>query len=154
MVPGEEEVSGGTDADGHCGLVIDERASASRRSGVSASTFRNSEGPSLQYGAALQIRVSRRDDDVSVVVLLGELDVTSMAQFESAIVELLSGEPKALIFDLTQSEFVSAQGYDAIGRCSLEVPVEVRSRTGVAARVLAVLGYEGVDAVRGPAVTA
>ena len=83
----------------------------------------------------------------AVVTLLGELDITSMAQFEAMIGEVLSHEPKGLVFDLTQSEFVSAQGYDAIGRCSLEVPVEVRSRTGVAGRVFAVLGYEQVDVI-------
>ena len=60
---------------------------------------------------------------------------------------MLSSTPKALMFDLTQSQFVSAQGYDAIGRCSLEVPVEVRSRTGVAGRVFAALGYGRVDVV-------
>ena len=84
---------------------------------------------------------------LAVVTLLGELDITSMAQFEAMIGEVLSHEPKGLVFDLTQSEFVSAQGYDAIGRCSLEVPVEVRSRTGVAGRVFAVLGYEQVDVI-------
>ena len=47
-----------------------------------------------------------------------------MAQFEGMISEVLSENPKELIFDLTQSEFISAQGYAAIGRCSLEVPVE------------------------------
>ena len=65
------------------------------------------------------------------------------------ITEVLSGKPKELIFDLTQSEFVSAQGYDAIGRCSLRLPVQVRSRTGLAARVFAVLGYEEVNVVTG-----
>ena len=127
--------------------MIDERASASRRSVVRSSTLRNSETPNLQYGAAFNIRIIRRDDDSSVVILLGELDVTSMAQFEVMITEVLSSKPKELIFDLTQSQFVSAQGYDAIGRCSLEVPVEVRSRTGVAGRVFAVLGYERVEVI-------
>jgi hypothetical protein len=127
--------------------VIAERASASRRSVVRPSTLRNSETPNRQYGAAFHIRIIRRDDDCSVVILLGELDVTSMAQFEVMITEILSRRPKELIFDLTQSQFVSAQGYDAIGRCSLEVPVEVRSRTGVAGRVFAILGYERVDVI-------
>jgi anti-anti-sigma regulatory factor len=127
--------------------VIDERALASRHPHVRLSTLRSSETPNLQYGAAFNIRIIRRDDDSSVVILLGELDVTSMAQFELMITEVLSSRPKELLFDLTQSQFVSAQGYDAIGRCSLEVPVEVRSRTGVAGRVFAVLGYERVEVI-------
>lgn len=101
----------------------------------------------MQYGTAFQIRIIRHDDGSSVAILLGELDGTSMAQFESVIAELLSSKPKQLLFDLTQSQFVSAQGYDIIGRCSLEVPVEVRSRTGVAGRVFAVLGYDRVDLI-------
>jgi anti-anti-sigma regulatory factor len=127
--------------------VIDERAPASRSSAEWSSKFRKSDAPNLQYGTAFHIRVISRDDDLAVVTLLGELDITSMAQFEAMIGEVLSHEPKGLVFDLTQSEFVSAQGYDAIGRCSLEVPVEVRSRTGVAGRVFAVLGYEQVDVI-------
>jgi anti-anti-sigma regulatory factor len=123
------------------------RASACRRAVVRPSTLRNSDTPNLQYGAAFNVRIIRRDDHSSVVILLGELDVTSMAQFEVMITEVLSSGPKALIFDLTQCQFVSAQGYDAIGRCSLEVPVEVRSRTGVAGRVFAVLGYERVEVI-------
>ena len=127
--------------------MIDERSLATRRSEVRSSTLRDNEAPNLQYGTAFHTRIIRRDDGTCVAILLGELDVTSMTQFELMITELLSGKPKELIFDLTQSEFVSAQGYDAIGRCSLRLPVEVRSRTGLAARVFGVLGYEGVDVV-------
>ena len=128
-------------------LVIDERTLDSERSVLRTSTFRSSEAPNLQYGSTFRMRVIRREHESSVAVLLGELDVTSLEQFELMITEVLSSEPKELVFDLTQSEFVSAQGYDAIGRCSLRVPVEVRSRTGVAARVFAVLGYDRVNVV-------
>ena len=85
----------------------------------------------------------RRDDGSVALLLLGDLDITSMAQFERMITEVLSGSPKELIFDLTQSQFISAQGYAAIGHCSLEVPV-VRSRTVLASKVLAIYGYEQV----------
>jgi hypothetical protein len=67
-----------------------------------------------------------------------------MVQFERMITEVLSGSPKELIFDLTRSQFISAQGYAAIGDCSLEVPVRVRSRTGLASKVLTIYGYERV----------
>ena len=40
------------------------------------------------------------------LLLLGELDITSMVQFERTITEVLSGNPKQLIFDLTHSQFI------------------------------------------------
>ena len=68
-----------------------------------------------------------------------------MAQFEQMIAEVLSGSPKELVFDLTRSQFISAQGYAAIGRCSSEVPVKLRSRTTLASKVLSIYGYERVE---------
>ena len=57
-----------------------------------------------------------------------------------------------MIFDLSQSLFISAQGYAAIGDCSLEVPVRIRSRTDLLSKVLAIYGYDRVMIVteRGP----
>jgi hypothetical protein len=49
-----------------------------------------------------------------------------------------------LIFDLTQTQFISAQGYAAIGDCSLQVPVRVHAKTGLASKVLAIYGFEQV----------
>jgi hypothetical protein len=124
--------------------VIDDRLLASRDSDAMSSTLRNSAAPNLWYGTSFQIRVSRRDDGSVALLLLGDLDITSMVQFERLITEVLSVSPKELIFDLTQSQFISAQGYAAIGRCSLEVPVRVRSSTVLASKVLAIYGYEQV----------
>ena len=75
-----------------------------------------------------------------------------MSQFERVITKVLSANPKELIFDLTQSQFISAQGYAAIGHCSSEVPVRLRSRTSLAAKVLDIYGYDRVTVVteRGP----
>jgi hypothetical protein len=119
---------------------------------VRAATLQNSEAPHLQYGISFQTRVIRRGDGSVSLLLLGELDITSMAEFERMVSEVLMGSPKELIFDLTQSQYVSAQGYAAIGRCSVEVPVMVRSRTGLASKVLATYGYERVAIAieRGP----
>jgi hypothetical protein len=39
---------------------------------------------------------------------------------------------------------VSAQGYAAIGRCSLHTSVEVRSGTTLASRVFDIYGYDRV----------
>jgi hypothetical protein len=124
--------------------VAGDRASVSLRPVVRAATLRESQVPNLHYGTSFQIRVVHRDDGSVALLVLGELDITSMAQFEQMIAEVLSGSPKELVFDLTRSQFISAQGYAAIGHCSLEVPVRVRSRTGLASKVLAIYGYERV----------
>jgi hypothetical protein len=58
-----------------------------------------------------------------------------------------------LIVDLTGCQFVSAQGYAAIGRCSLRTPVEVRSGTTLASRVFEIYGYDRVTTVTTPAPT-
>jgi hypothetical protein len=114
--------------------------------------LRNGETPTLPYGTLFQVHVAHRDDESVVLLLLGELDVPSMDAFERVVAEVLSSTPRALIFDLTQSEFVSAQGFATIGRCSTEITVEIRSRTHLASRVLTALGYEGIKVfvARGP----
>ena len=48
-----------------------------------------------------KFNLSGRDDESVALLLLGELDITSMSQFEHMITEVLSGSPKELIFDLT-----------------------------------------------------
>lgn len=111
---------------------------------------RRDDAPNLEYGTEFQVQVGGRDDDSVALFLLGELDVTSMAQFERVVAEVLSCNPKKVIFDLTRSRFVSAQGYAVMGRCSSEVAVGIRSRTGLASRVLTVLGYELVEVVMAP----
>ncbi len=87
-----------------------------------------------------------------VVELFGELDVVSMERFEGTVAELLSCHPSELLFDLTKSEFVCAQGYSVMGRCSAEVKVVVRSRSELSARVLALYGYEDVVVLTEPEV--
>lgn len=111
---------------------------------MKSSTLRKNEALNLQYGNSFYVRVSHCDDESVVLLLLGELDVTSMEQFERTITDVLSGNPKALTFDLTKSQFISAQGYAAIGQCSLELPVKVLCRTRLASKVLAIYGYERV----------
>ena len=127
-------------------LVIREKVSDRR-----VAMLRNGESPHLQYGTLFHVHVEHRDDESVLLLLLGELDVTSMETFERVVAEVLLSSPRALIFDLTRSEFISAQGFAAIGRCSSEVPVEIRSRTRLASRVLTVLGYEGVEVFVGQA---
>ncbi len=70
-----------------------------------------------------------------------------MGQFEQALAEVMAESPPGVLFDLTECQFVSAQGYAAMGRCSVTTPVEVRSRTGIASRVFAIFGYDRVATV-------
>jgi hypothetical protein len=95
----------------------------------------------------LQVRVFSHDGERVVLKLCGELDVVWMARFERLIAEILMGNPKELRFDLTQARFIAVQGYAAMGRCSPGVRVTVRSRSGLASRVLAMYGYDQVMTV-------
>jgi anti-anti-sigma factor len=92
----------------------------------------------------LQVRVFSHDGERVVVKLVGELDIVSMERFERLIADVLSSNPTELRFDLTRAAFVSAQGYAAMGRCSLQARVTVRSRSDLASRVLAIYGYDKV----------
>jgi anti-anti-sigma factor len=103
-----------------------------------------SEYATLQYGGGFRVRVTTGDDGVCILELLDELDLASMARFERVLADVLSGGPRELMFDLTRARFISAQGYAAMGRCSLDVRVAVVSRTELAARILAVYGYDDV----------
>jgi hypothetical protein len=107
------------------------------------------ESGTLQYGGSFRVRLNGTENDVVVLELIGELDVVSMARFEQLIADLLSGNPKELIFDVTQTQFISVQGYDAMGRCSPGVDVTVRARTDVAGTILTMYGHDRVVTVVG-----
>jgi anti-anti-sigma factor len=132
-IPREGELHGGT--------------SRSQRCATGTVASRKYESAVLQCGSTLQVRVFSHDGERVVIKLLGELDIVSMARFERLIAEILSTHPRELRFDLTQAEFISAQGYAAMGRCSLEVRVTVRSRSELTSRVLAIYGYDQVMTV-------
>jgi anti-anti-sigma factor len=77
--------------------------------------------------------------------LFGELDLVSMPEFREVLATVLSNRPRELIFDLTNARFVSAQGFVAIGRCSLVVErVVIRSLSGFPERVMRVLGQDNL----------
>ena len=89
-----------------------------------------------------------------MVELSGALDLVSIAEFERVVAEVLLHSPKELVFDLTQTDFISAQGYAAMGRCSLgAVHVSVRSRTEFTSKIFAICGYDRIKIVtaQGPA---
>jgi anti-anti-sigma regulatory factor len=129
---------------------LHESSSSSRPPVTKPTTPQQCEYGTLQSESLFQVRVTSDDAGQFTVVLFGELDLVSMAAFEQVVAEVLSGKPKELFFDLTQTQFISIQGYVAMGRCSLGVHVSIRSRTELAARVLAICGYDRVTIVIAP----
>jgi hypothetical protein len=101
----------------------------------------------VEYGSSIRIRLVRDDGKPVVLILRGELDLTCMGAFEQALRTAMAEPLIGLIVDLTDCQFVSAQGYAAIGRCSLKTPVEVRSGTPLASRVFGIYGYDRVTTV-------
>jgi hypothetical protein len=101
----------------------------------------------VEYGSSIRIRIVRDDGRPVVLILRGELDLTCMGAFEQALRTVMTEPLRGLIVDLTDCQFVSAQGYAAIGRCSLKTPVEVRSGTTLASRVFDIYGYDRVTTV-------
>jgi hypothetical protein len=84
--------------------------------------------------------------DVTTLELFGELDVVSMLDFETALSAVLMRRPRRLVFEISGAKFISGQGFAAIGRCSGEVEsVAVRSRSGLAHKVLRALGHDEVE---------
>jgi anti-anti-sigma regulatory factor len=93
---------------------------------------------------------SREARSVSLV-LFGELDLVSMPEFREVLARVLSDHPRELIFDLTTTQFVSVQGFLAIGRTSLVVErVVIRSVSGFPERVMRVLGQENLTFITEP----
>jgi hypothetical protein len=70
-----------------------------------------------------------------------------MGQFEQVLRAATTEPLMGLVIDLTECQFISAQGYAAIGRLSLRTPVEVRSATALASKVFDIYGYDGVTTV-------
>jgi hypothetical protein len=128
--------------------VFDSTAADGRFRSNRSATFGKTDHATVGYGTTIQIRIVREKGAPVTFALRGELDITSMGSFEQALAQVMAQSPPALLFDLTECEFVSAQGYEAIGRCSATAPVEVRSLTDMASKVFAIFGYDRVVSVR------
>ena len=115
-----------------------------RRDGGRAAPCTTGGEVNVQYGSSIRIRTVREAGRPVIVILRGELDLTCMGAFEQAVRSVMAEPLMGVIFDLTDCQFVSAQGYAAIGRCSLHTPVEVRSRTALASKVFDIYGYDSV----------
>jgi hypothetical protein len=128
-------------------MVTDGKTLSPRRGVGRAVPFGHGGELNVQYGSSIRIRIVRDAGQPVVLILRGELDLTCMGAFEQALRTATAEPMVGLIVDLTDCQFVSAQGYAAIGRCSLYTPVEVRSGTTLASRVLSIYGYDRVTTV-------
>jgi hypothetical protein len=133
--------------------VTNEKASGPRPVVGRSGAFGKIGDLSVHYGSSIRVSVAREDGKRVVLILHGELDCTSMAAFEQALGTAMREPLMELVVDLTGCRFVSAQGYAAIGRCSLRTPVEVRSGTTLASRVFDIYEYDGVTTVMTPVPT-
>jgi anti-anti-sigma factor len=95
-----------------------------------------------------RVEISKHDDRKVTLSLVGDLDLVSMPAFAIALAAVATDKPRHLVLDLTAAEFVSSQGFVAIGRCSQELErVTVRSRSGLALRVFRALGYDDIECI-------
>jgi hypothetical protein len=124
--------------------VTNGKASWLRRDAGRPAAFGTGGELNVEYGSSIRIRLVRNAGRPVVLVLRGELDLTCMGAFEQALNTAMAEPLMGLIVDLTDCQFVSAQGYAAIGRCSLQTAVEVRSGTTLASRVFDIYGYDKV----------
>jgi anti-anti-sigma regulatory factor len=127
--------------------VMDNTAADSRRRSDLSAAFGKGDRATVGYGTSIQIRVIWGEGVPVALLLRGELDITSMWPFEQALALVMAESPPGLLFDLTECQFVSAQGYAAMGRCSAATSVEVRSRTDIASRIFTIFGYDRVVSV-------
>jgi hypothetical protein len=98
--------------------------------------------------APFRAEIITRADETVIIELFGELDLVSMATFEGTLAAALSRRPRRVIFDISAAQFISVQGFAAIGRCSQVVEsVTVHYKNWLAEGVLRTLGYEQVACV-------
>ena len=90
-----------------------------------------------------RIRVEADDTGQATVKIYGELDIVSMAEFESHLASGPVREAREITFDISDADFISAHAFATIGQCSLWADrVIVRSRTVLASKVIKACGYD------------
>lgn len=90
--------------------------------------------------------ITSGDDGVVLIQFVGELDLVTLPDLETALDAVLSSEPCAVIFDLRRAAFISVDGFEAIGRCSLVLDrVSVRAKDAFAEKILRLLGYDRIE---------
>ena len=77
--------------------VIDSAAADSRRRSDRSAAFEIGDHATVGYGTSIQVRVIRREGEPVTLVLRGELDITSMGQFEQVLAEIMVGPSGAAV---------------------------------------------------------
>ncbi|MBV9795097.1 MAG: STAS domain-containing protein [Actinobacteria bacterium] len=87
-------------------------------------------------------------DGVATLVIVGELDLTTIGVLAKALEPLLAGAPRRLVFDLTRVGFIDVAAARLISGATATVPAAGRPvirRPGPAARrVLELTGFAGL----------
>jgi len=101
---------------------------------------------------ALSIQVSRPDDGVLLVELVGEVDILSVTELKTQAAELEAQLPAHVVFDLSKLTFIDSSGINALVQAVREI--EARGGTGVLAapspearRVFDIIGLSQVVSV-------
>ena len=84
----------------------------------------------------------------AIIAIAGEIDMVSTPTLQAAIAEAQATKPDRVIVDATSAEFISVRGYCMIAELSKSVDsVTLCSRSDLAARVMAILGFADVVCV-------
>jgi hypothetical protein len=90
-----------------------------------------------------RMQVEAGDTGRATLKIYGELDIVSMAEFETHLASGPVREAHEITFDISDAHFISAHAFATIGQCSLWAErVIVRSRTTLASKVLKAFGYD------------
>jgi anti-sigma B factor antagonist len=95
--------------------------------------------------AELGIAVRQDPSGDPIVVLAGELDISTAGSLEKIVVSVVSGSPTRLIFDLSELRFVDSAGIAVlVGAAKKVQTINLRNPSSIVARVIELTGLEGV----------
>lgn len=107
------------------------------------------EGPTSE----LEIASAREGEDVSVLRVSGQLDISNASILERALNAAVADDPRAIVFDLAGLEFMDSAGISVLVRARSEVgEVSLRNPTPVVRRLIEITGLSEVLPIEGDAV--
>jgi anti-sigma B factor antagonist len=81
------------------------------------------------------------DNGTCVITVVGDVDISTVAQLTEAIDRALAGAPREVVFDLSGVRFMDSSGLAAMVTVpAAGAPVSVRSASHIARRVIEVSG--------------
>lgn len=94
-------------------------------------------------GATASVRTERNGVEM-VVSLAGEIDISNAEQIKAAIAQVVRAQPKRIVFDLSQLDYLDSSGIAVLLGAAERSDVEVRDASPVIARLLRATGVAGV----------